>query len=295
VTRLQGKTRRLYVVGGVAAFILLFAIQLTLTSRANTVTRDEPDHIYSGYASWNGDFGLNPEHPPLVKFVGTLPLRFMHLNVPKLQGRPYRLEAVLGGRDFVFHNDADKVIFRAQMAASIFTLLLLVIAFLTAQEMFGTTAGFIALALLVFDPTLLAHGAVVTTDAAQACFLLASIYAFYRYVKAPSAGRLALTSLGVGFALASKHSAVLVFPMLVIFAIVELIRERKSSDSKTQVPVGKLALRYTAALVVICIFAFAILWAAYGFRYSARENGLQLNPPIEAQLSRVPSPLQSAR
>ena len=103
-----------------------------------------------------------------------------------LQGRPYRLEAVLGGRDFIFHNDADKLVFRAQMAASIFTLLLLVIAFFTAQEMFGTTAGFVALGLLIFDPTLLAHGALVTTDAAQACFLLASIYAFYRYVKAPS-------------------------------------------------------------------------------------------------------------
>jgi hypothetical protein len=239
-----------------------------------------------------GDFGLNPEHPPLVKLVATAPLRFMHLNVPELQGRPYRIEAVFGGRDFVFHNDADRLVFRAQMAASIFTLLLLVIAFLAAQEMFGTVSGFLALGLLVFDPTLLAHGALVTTDSAQACFLLASIYAFYRYVKAPSLGRLALTGLAVGLAFASKHSAVLVVPMLIVLAIFELVRERQSLAADRQISLGNQTVRYAAALVVIGAIAIAILWATYGFRYSAREGGLRLNPPIEAQLARVPSPIE---
>jgi Dolichyl-phosphate-mannose-protein mannosyltransferase len=287
----------LWVVAGVAGFMLLFAVHLALISRANTITWDEPDHIYSGYMSWHGDFGLNPEHPPLVKFVATLPLLPMQLNVPELQDRPYRLQAVLGGRDFIFHNDADKIVFRAQMAASIFTLLLLVIAFLAAQEMFGTSAGFLGLALLVFDPTLLAHGALVTTDAAQSCFLLASTYFFYRYVRSPSAGRVAITGLAVGLALASKHSAVLVFPMLLILAGIEIFR-RDSADSGSQLSVGegamgKRAARYAKALVTIGLMSVAILWASYGFRYAARGNGLQLNPPMEAQLAKVPSPTQA--
>jgi hypothetical protein len=292
LTSPQGNSRRLWVVAGVAGFILLFAIHLALISRANTITWDEPDHIYSGYMSWHGDFGLNPEHPPLVKFVATVPLLPMRLNVPELRDRPYRLQAVLGGRDFIFHNDADKIVFRAQMTASIFTLLLLVIAFLATQEMFGTTAGFLALGLLLFDPTLLAHGALVTTDAAQACFLLASIYAFYRYVRLPSPGRLAITALAVGLALASKHSAVLVFPMLLILAGIEIFR-RESTDSGAQLSAGKRGARYATALVIVGLMSVAILWAAYGFRYAARGNGLHLNPPMEAQLARVPIPTQA--
>jgi len=271
---------------------VLFAIHLALTSHANTITWDEPDHIYSGYMSWKGDFGLNPEHPPLVKYIATLPLLGKQLNVPEMQDRPYRLQAVLGGRDFIFKNDADNLVFRAQMAAAIFSLLLLVIAFLTAREMFGTTAGFIALGLLVFDPTLLGHGGLVTTDAIQACFLLASIYAFYRYVKAPSVGRLALTGLAVGLALASKHSAVLVFPMLIILAVFEVFR-RGSTDDGVRLSLGQRATRYAAVLLIIGLVSIAILWAAYGFRYSARGNGLQLNPTKEAQLSRVPSPTEA--
>ena len=282
----------MWVVAGVAGFILLFFIHLALISRANTITWDEPDHIYSGYMSWRGDFGLNPEHPPLVKFVATLPLLGMQLNVPEMQDRPYRLQAVLGGRDFIFHNDADKMVFRAQLAASIFTLLLLLIAFLAAQEMFGTSAGFLVLGLLAFDPTLLAHGALVTTDAAQTCFLLASIYAFYRYVRFPSAERLMITGIAAGLALASKHSAVLVFPMLVLLAGVEIFR-REPAETADERTAGKRAARYAAALVVIGLMSVAILWAAYGFRYAARENGLQLNPPMEAQLAKVPSPTQA--
>ena len=272
----------------VAAFVLLFAVHLALISRANTITWDEPDHIYSGYRQWQGDFGLNPEHPPLVKFVATLPLVGMHLVEPPMQDRPYRLQAVLGGRDFVFQNgDADKIVFRAQMAASVFTLALLVIAFLAAQEMFGTTAGFVVLGLLVFDPTMLAHGAVVTTDMAQACLLLASVYAFYRYVKVPSAWRMVVTGLAVGLALASKHSAVLVGPMLVVLAAVEIARRRDSFPDAGSV--AKAGLRYVGALVIIGAISVALLWAVYGFRFAARPDGLKLNPPMAEQLTTVPN------
>src|SRR5258705_7499942 len=155
MSQVQEKPRRWSVVAGVATFILLFDILLALTSHANTITGDEPDHIYSGYMSWKGDFGLNPEHPPLVKLVATLPLLNMQLNVPQQQDRPYRLQAVLGGRDFIFKNDADKLVFRAQMSAAIFTLLLQVFVFFSAQKRFGITPGCISLGLLGFDPTLL--------------------------------------------------------------------------------------------------------------------------------------------
>ena len=128
--------------------------------------------------SWkHADFGLNPEHPPLVKMLATLPLLNMTLKVPVLQNRNFKHEAFLGGKDFLFKNDADTMLFRARMAAALLTLALATLAFLAAQEMFGTAAAFIALALLVFDPNLLAHGAVVGTDIGLSCFMFAAIYA----------------------------------------------------------------------------------------------------------------------
>ncbi|HTC93889.1 MAG TPA: glycosyltransferase family 39 protein [Terriglobales bacterium] len=278
----------------VLGFLALFAFQLVRTAHANTLTFDEDDHIYAGYMAWkHGDFGLNPEHPPLVKFVATLPLLSTPLKLPPMEDRRYRLQAILGGKDFIFKNDADRIVFRAQMAASIFSLLLLIFAFFTAREMFGAGAGFIALGLLVFDPNLLAHGGLVTTDAGQACFLLASIYAFYRYIKLPSAGRLIISGCAVGLALASKHSAILLFPMLLVLAAIEAVRRRYDHAPDTQTSTVRHTLRLGGALVVISALAVLILWSSYGFRYAARTDGLHLNPPMAEQLAQVPSPAQA--
>ena len=157
----------------------------------------------------------------------------MPLNAPTLRDRPYRLEAVNGGREFVFQNDANAILFRARMAASLLTLVLVLVVFLASLEMFGVEAGFVALGLVAFDPTLLAHSALVTTDAGQACFMLWAIYAFYRYVKTPTAWRLATVGLVVGLALATKHSSVLLFGMLLILAGVEILWRRRPLDETT--------------------------------------------------------------
>jgi 4-amino-4-deoxy-L-arabinose transferase-like glycosyltransferase len=198
--------------------------------------------------------------------------------MPALQNRYFKLEGFLGGKEFFFNNDADGMLFRARMAVSFFAVLLAVLVFLAAKEMFGTWAGFIALALLAFDPNFLAHGAVVGTDAGLSCFLFASIYAFYRYVKAPSAARLILAGLATGLAISAKHTAILVFPMLGMLAVCEVFRRENTADTRQRDAKGKRALRLGASLVLITGMSIGVLWAFYGFRYEPRANHLAMNP-----------------
>jgi len=268
---------------GVALLLAVLFLQLALSVRQESQTWDEGDHIFAGYRSWtNAEFGLNPEHPPLVKLVATLPLLRLPLQTPKLQDREFKTEAFLDGKDFLYQNDADMILFRTRIAAAIFTLLLALLVFLATQEMFGTGAAFIALTLLVFEPNLLAHGAVVTTDAGLSCFMFATVYAFYRYVKAPSVARLIIIGVAAGLALAAKHTGLLVFPMLTLLALCEVVRNRevkgwsKEAVAKTARLVGRLAV----ALVITGLIAAGVLWAFYGFRYSARPAGLEMNPSL---------------
>ncbi len=252
-----------------------------MSANRNSITWDEDDHIYAGYMMWkHADFGLNPEHPPLVKLVAAIPLLNMPLQLPVLQDRNFKHEAFLGGKDFLFKNDANAMLFRVRMAASFFTLLLALLVFLAAQEMFGTGAAFIALGVLVFDPNLLAHGAVLGTDAGLSCFMFASVYAFYRYMKVPSAWRLVVVGVATGLALTAKHTGILVFPMLFLLAICEVLR--RSGDAENSIPVsaGKRAKQLAIALVAISAISVTILWASYGFRYQARADGRQVNPPF---------------
>lgn len=278
-----------------AVLLAILSLQLAFSAKRNSITWDEDDHIYAGYMSWkHADFGLNPEHPPLVKLVAALPLLDMPLKMPVLQGRFFKHEAFLGGKDFFFKNDANAMLFRARMAVTFFTLLLALLVFLAAQEMFGTGAAFIALGLLVFDPNLLAHGAVAGTDVGLSCFTFASVYAFYRYVKAPSPWRLVVVGIAAGLALACKHTGILVFPMLFLLVIWEVWHAAGYiGRSATQISACKHARRLALALLAIAAIGLTLLWAAYGFRYEARAEGRQMNPPLSVFLQGLSRPREA--
>jgi 4-amino-4-deoxy-L-arabinose transferase-like glycosyltransferase len=261
--------------------LLVLEFQLLYSVKHESLTFDEGDHIFSGFMSLkHHDFGLNPEHPPLVKMIAAIPLLGMKLHEPQLQNRYFKDEAYLSGRDFIFQNDYEKVIFRARMFASLFALSAALLAFLMASEMFGTGAGFLALVLIVFEPNFLAHGGLVTTDTGAAAALLASIYAFYRYVKSFSWKRVVVLGLAAGLFFVVKHSAVLLPPMLAMLAITELLRRRQAGD-ETRL---HQATRLAGALMIAGIIAAGVMWVCYGFRYAARPAGKAINPPLENTL-----------
>jgi 4-amino-4-deoxy-L-arabinose transferase-like glycosyltransferase len=183
----------------------------------------------------------------------------------------FKDEAYFDGRDFIFGNggeaEADRIIFRARMAAASLSLLLGLLVFLAAREMFGDGAALFALALVVFEPNMIAHGAYVTTDMGISCFIFASVYAFYRYVKAPSVSRLIVLGLVSGFALASKHSGVLLLP----FGLALIITEILWPSSKTRTNKRIVALRLTGVFLAASTIAIVVIWAFYGFRYAADQ------------------------
>jgi tetratricopeptide (TPR) repeat protein len=252
------------------------AAQIIFIVHRESLTWDEDDHMFAGYMMWKtGDYGLNPEHPPLVKLLATLPLLGEHLWVPQLQNRDFKTEAYMDGRDWLARNDgsSQRLVFRMRLAAGLLALTLSLVVFFAAREAFGTPAALIALVLVVFDPNLLAHSALVTTDIGVSLFFLASIYAFYRYVKQPSLSRLLLTGLAAGLLLATKHSGILLAPMLLVLVAGEIAFAPKGSR-------GRTALRLSGALAAIVVLGVTVLWAFYGFRYAARPAGLALSTSL---------------
>src|SRR5438270_7433263 len=151
----------------VFALLVIQFVQMAFVVHRESLTFDEDNHIFAGYMMHKtADYGLNPEHPPLVKLFATLPLLGQNLWTPPLQGREFKTESYLDGRDFLAHNDggSQRLVFRMRLTAGLLALALSLVVFLAGQEWFGTGAGLIALLLLVFDPNVLANSALVTTD-----------------------------------------------------------------------------------------------------------------------------------
>ena len=263
-----------------ALLLIIFALELAFSISGQSLSWDEGDHIFAGYMSWKAaDFGLNPEHPPLVKALAALPLLPMQLRIPPPKGlTDFKTESYFDGRDLIYGNGgiatADRIIFRARIAASMLSLLLGLLVFLAAKEMFGSAAALFSLALLIFEPNIIAHGAYVTTDMGIACFMFASIYAFYRYAKEPSTVRMILVGLASGLALAAKHSALLLLPIGLALVLAEIAWPDSETKRKTA------ALRLAGSFLAVSIIAVTVLWSFYGFRYAARPGGAALHPSL---------------
>jgi 4-amino-4-deoxy-L-arabinose transferase-like glycosyltransferase len=256
--------------------IILQMILVAIIVHGESLTFDEGDHIFAGYMMWHsGDYGLNPEHPPLVKLVATLPLLQEKLWVPPLQQRMFKGEAYLDGRDFMERNDGPGhgLLFRMRLAAGVFAVGLSVMVFLMGSKLFGESAGLLALVLVVFEPNVLANSDLVTTDVGVACFLLATIYCFYRYARQPSVVGLLLTGLAAGLTLSAKHSGILLAPMLLGLTLVEIACAERGRRKRMA---GTLLVGLAATVVL----AVVVLWAFYGFRYAARPAGLVMNPTL---------------
>ena len=294
---MKSANRQPLVFWGVAVLLLVIVLQLVLMARDNSATFDEPFHIYAGYLQWKHGYVLL--NPPLITSFFTLPLLGMNLPEPPITSdlpggeRTYDNLEFQGGKALVFQNDTNAILFRTRMTAMVFTVVLALLVFAAARDMFGVGAGLIALGLMAFDPTLMGHSALATLDAGNACLMFWAIYAFYRYVKSPTAWRLIATGVIVGLALAAKHSAILLFPTMGVLAIIEVVWRGKLEPELAAPPVraGRHALRLALALTVILAISMTILWGSYGFRY-APGDAVPFNPPMKTQLDRVPSALE---
>jgi hypothetical protein len=252
---------------------VILGVQLFGAVRQWSITSDEINHLHAGYRYVTcGDFGWNPEHPPLLKMIAALPLRAMPINdpIPNACGMPNSKGIDFhAGHDFIFAN-SEHMLMLARAASSIFVFGLLVLVWFTARKMFGLATAMIVSVLLVFEPNVLAHGALVTTDVAASFGFLAAVVALYRHFETRHSFDLILTGLATGVALSLKHSCVLLVPALGAIAVLEPMLVPTSARTR-----AKQVIRNMAALACVGTMAFGVLWMMYGLRYSARPNGAQ--------------------
>jgi tetratricopeptide (TPR) repeat protein len=225
-------------------FILLavFAVQLWYHAARTSPVLDEPAHIFAGYRHWEcRDFGINPEHPPLVKLLAAAPLMTREFPFPDAgcgQQITPKTAGFVQGNEFLVANGADGIVVPARLAVSLISLILAVVVFAAAREMFGLGAAITSLVLFVFEPVM------------------------NRYGKSPSAARFLVAAAATGLMLSSKHSALLLLPVLFFLALADVTLFR--CDERSLV---KTIGRRTAFFGAVVLIGLTILWAMYGFQF----------------------------
>src|SRR4026208_2281382 len=126
--RIFGRREELLFASLVICLLGAFAFQLWFHATRTSATVDEPDHILAGHRHWQcGDFGINPEHPPLLKLLATAPLNFRTLSEPPWDcGSKFtsKFDTFSYGSTFLVENGVDSVVITTRLAASLMGLLL---------------------------------------------------------------------------------------------------------------------------------------------------------------------------
>jgi hypothetical protein len=266
----------------VVVCLTIFFCVLSLSAvRQKSPTFDETLHLFAGYSylKW-GDFGINPEHPPLAKMVAALPLLALQLSDRGLDKKERDLVQrdrshawELANRFLFLYNDADSVFFYAKFSMMLFALALGLVVHTWARELYGLGAASVALFLFFCDPNIIAHSTLVHTDIPFALFFVAATYFFWRSLNHLSWPNLLLTSTCFALAAITKFSFVTIVPIWVVLGLVKIFAKvpQRSGITKPELVTSRWG---KAGLLIILLGAalltcYLVIWLTYGLRFDA--------------------------
>ncbi|HKQ98296.1 MAG TPA: hypothetical protein VJV75_10505 [Candidatus Polarisedimenticolia bacterium] len=292
-------------------FVLLgvYAVLAIATARSKSATFDEVKHVPAGYMFLRyGDYRLDLDNPPLARIVAAVPLLGAGVRVDTTDPTWREARVWRFGHLFLYQwNDADRLLFLSRAAITVVALLLLVTLFLWTRRHWGDGPACLALLLGAFNPDLLAHGSLATTDLVASALFFVTIVAFERLLDRVTAWRVVATGVALGCALTAKYSAVTLLPILATLAAVEAWRLRPiaiawtaSGPARATAETRRRRFELVAAtLVAVGLVAGATIWDVYRWRF-APTPGADPAPALEwdrtaAEQGTVGSVVRTAR
>ena len=241
----------------VAALVFLSVYLVRDHTRDDSLSADEPVHILSGWLEVSGRNAIvNIEHPPVAKMLAGFALHSLSMP-PAPANVPMGARFTEYGHAFLFQNsvapDAIAAAARAPFLGVLALLLLMV--FAGAAVRYGPAAALFALSLVALDPNFVAHAGVVHTDVAAALGFLAAVLAAEAARRRPTALRFAVASIALGLALATKFSAILLLPILLLQSLIAARRETRPGRAAGLAILRFAGISAGALLVVLAIYA----------------------------------------
>jgi 4-amino-4-deoxy-L-arabinose transferase-like glycosyltransferase len=265
--------------------LLLLAayVALALSAAARkSVGFDEAAHLLNGYAIWTlGDYRLQPENGVLPQLWAALPLLGGGPGFSLTDSPEWRASDVWSLGRSAFREEgrrADRQLMAGRTMIVLFGALLCALVWFVSRRQNGRAGGLVSLALAVTSPTLLALGALVTSDIAAALFFLAATTSFWRLLHRVTPLSALASSVSVGLLFLSKASGLLFLPIAALLVVIRFTRPRPphaliGGGIRRAGKTGAL-LPVAAGLVVLhLVVAWLLIWGAHGFRYSAFRPG----------------------
>lgn len=212
--------------------VLLFFARLVDASQRQSVTFDEPIHVFQGIMYWQHQPLYSVvRNPPLLHAIVGLPVsQLFHPTLPPNVDE-YALQDWLRVSQQTLwetNNNGLVLIFVGRFMIISLALLLAAVLYRWGRQITGQkTAALLAVVLFTIDPNVLAHSFLATTDLGMAFFLFLAAYGAWRYWQRGGWLLYGLAGVAMGAAWGSKFSAVILLPALIIVSLWRGVQERK--------------------------------------------------------------------
>lgn len=254
------------------------ALLLTYAAWLHSPCWPEFAHLPAGISHWRfGQFDLYRVNPPLPRMVAALPVLGYGPEVewpPIIQDTRRRSEWECAPV-FVRRSRGNLCwyVTLARWSCIPFSLLGAWVCFRWACALYGPMAGLIAVTAWCFDPAILGHAQVVSSDVAAAGFGAGAFYLYWRWLREPSWGRALRAGLLLGLAELTKFSWIILFGLWPLVWLVRRLVPRRSRAEVTLPRERRFSFREPGQLGTILTFAVLIINVGYGFEGSGQRLG----------------------
>jgi 4-amino-4-deoxy-L-arabinose transferase-like glycosyltransferase len=232
-----------------AAVLVLLSVILLLDVESvwhDTLTDDEPEHYRYGVKILAGDATRYNNSKMPITALNALPA-WLAGALP-----PGPRQASLGRIE------------TGRYVTIAFSLLVAACVFSWSRDLYGPAAGLLSLFLYAFDPNVIAHSRLITTDLYASGTILIALYCFWRFVTLGGWPRALLSAGTLGLAQIAKYTAVYLYPILILILLyregprlVALARGGHRRDlARACVTFSKHALVFAAVSLLVINLAF---------------------------------------
>jgi 4-amino-4-deoxy-L-arabinose transferase-like glycosyltransferase len=240
--------------------LLIFYGRLLATAQVKSATYDEILHVFQAVLYWQHETLYSVvQNPPLVNSIMGLPLA--------LTFRPNFPEAIepisnwlAMSKSFMWedNNSGLQMLAVARLAIIWMATLLGALVYRWSGQLFSAKiASLLALILFSFDPNILAHGYLATTDLGTTFFFALSGYLVWRYWReaAPRPFWLYIAvGTAIGLTMAAKFSGLILIPAIILIAGYRLITTNARKEEWWR------ALLEICGWLVIAAFIFLLVY-----------------------------------
>jgi 4-amino-4-deoxy-L-arabinose transferase-like glycosyltransferase len=261
----------------VVMLIALSAGRVISTYRVFSQFGDEPSHIAGGLEWWqNGTYNLCPDHTPLSHIFASALLYFRGVRISDFQDASRSGTAALTA----FGRYTDNLA-AARLGVLPFWIMSCALVFVIARRLYGSGTALLSLLLFSTLPPVLGFAGVAYTDMALVAGMLFFAWRWAAFTTRPGFRNGLWLGASIGFAVASKYSAI---PYIVVAAALTAALAMRGRAIAW--PRAATLVRSGAVLLCIGLSAFLFTWACFRFSLeplSVNRNG---HPAVDRRVGR---------